>query len=254
MGIVIVLVIVLVLIVVGVSALQQHKEKQEQEKKAKAAKQKAIIDETEELLCNMAHLPPNPKIVLILNQRSLTAAKSMKAILPENKSLAGRVKEMETRVKAAAELGASANTNENFVLPDNEQQLVVILQTIKKLRAILRSEQSKGALDAQVFMAEDTQLDTMQLKINIESLHKRGKQAYQKEILGSARQYFEKALQTLSAHPKQNEYTVAKTAEIEEQLQEITEALKNTNAADAAKKAKAEEDDLDMLFQPKKKW
>lgn len=254
MGIVIVLVIVLVLIVVGVSALQQHKEKQEQEKKAKAAKQKAIIDETEELLCNMAHLPPNPKIVLILNQRSLTAAKSMKAILPENKSLAGRVKEMETRVKAAAELGASANTNENFVLPDNEQQLVVILQTIKKLRAILRSEQSKGALDAQVFMAEDTQLDTMQLKINIESLHKRGKQAYQKEILGSARQYFEKALQTLSAHSKQNEYTVAKTAEIEEQLQEITEALKNTNAADAAKKAKAEEDDLDMLFQPKKKW
>ena len=254
MGIIIGLVVALIIIVVAVNALQQHKAKQEQEKRAKAAKQKAIIDETEDLLLNVTHLPPNPKIVEILNIRSLAAAKAMAAILPDVKTIASRIKEMESRLKAAKELSSASNTTEAFVLPDNEQQLVVILQTIKKLRAVLRSEQSKGTLDAQLFMHEDTKLDTMQLKINIESLHKRGKQAYQKEILGSARQYFEKALQTLTEHPKQNEYTVAKKAEIEDQLLDITEALKNTNAADAAKKAKDEEDDLDMLFQPKKKW
>ena len=44
----------------------------------------------------------------------------------------------------------------------------------------------------------------------------------------------------------------SKTAELEEKLQEITESLKSANAQDAAKKAKAEEDDLDLLFQPKK--
>ena len=38
------------------------------------------------------------------------------------------------------------------------------------------------------------------------------------------------------------------------QLEEITDALKSTNAKDAAKKAKDQEDDLDMLFAPKKKW
>ena len=93
-----------------------------------------------------------------------------------------------------------------------------------------------------------------QLKINIESLLKRGNQAHSKEMLGSARQYLEKALQTLSAHPIKNDYVVKKQEEISEQLEEITNALKNTNAKDAAKKAKDEVDDLDLLFQPKKKW
>lgn len=254
MGIIIGLVVALVIIVVGVNALQQHKEKIEQEKRSKAAKQKAIIDETEELLLNMAHLPQNPKLSEILNQRSLNAAKAMSAIIPGTKAFKVRVKDMEARLKATKELGANTPVTEAFTLPDNEQQLVLILQTIKKLRAVLRSEQSRGALDAQIFMAEDLKLDAMQLKINIESLHKRGKQAFQKEMLGSARQYFEKALQTLREHPKQSEYTSTKAVELEEQLLDITEALKNTNAADAAKKAKAEEDDLDMLFQPKKKW
>lgn len=254
MGIIIGLIVALVIIVVGVNALQQHKEKIEQEKRSQAAKQKAIIDETEELLLNMAHLPQNSKLSEILNQRSLNAARAMSAIIPGTKAFKVRVKELEARLKATKELGANSQVIEAFILPDNEQQLVLILQTIKKLRAVLRSEQSKGALDAQFFMAEDIKLDAMQLKINIESLHKRGKQAFQKEMLGSARQYFEKALQTLKDHPKQSEYTSAKAVELEEQLLDITEALKNTNAADAAKKAKAEEDDLDMLFQPKKKW
>lgn len=254
MGIIIGLVIALIIIVVGINAIQQHKEKIEKEKRAKAAKQKAIIDETEELLLNMAHLPPNPKVVEVLNQRSLNAAKAMYSILPSVKGFKTRVQEMEARLKASKELGANTTDNTAFTLPDNEQQLVLILQTIKKLRAVLRSEQSKGSLDSQVFMAEDLQLDAMQLKINIESLHKRGMQAFQKEMLGSARQYFEKALQTLKAHPKQSEYTTTKASELEDQLLDITEALKTTNAADAAKKAKAEEDDLDLLFQPKKKW
>lgn len=255
MGIIIGLVIALIVIVVIVNAIQQHKEKQEKERRAKAAKQKAIIDETEELILNLTHLPPNPKIALILNQRSLTAVKNMAQIMPEVKGIKNRINEMEARLNASSELATSASgAEQKFVLPDNEQQLVVILQTIKKLRAMLKSEQSKGAIDPQAFMAEDQKLDVMQLKINVESLHKRGSQAHQKEMLGSARQYFEKALQTINDHPIQTEYGSTKKEELENQLEEITAALKNTNAADAAKKAKAEEDDLDMLFQPKKKW
>ncbi|WP_448564373.1 hypothetical protein [Thalassotalea ganghwensis] len=254
MGIIIGLVIALVVIVVVVNAIQQHRQKIEQEKRAKAAKQKAIIDETEELLLNLAHLPPNPRVNEILNRRNFNAAKAMAAIIPENKTFKSNVQEMKSRLEAAKDMASAAQSSEMFVLPDNEQQLVVILQTIKKLRAVLRSEQSKGVLDAQNFMQEDLKLDAMQLKINIESLHKRGNQAFQKEMLGSARQYYEKALQTLNDHSIQNDYTMAKKAEIEGQLEEITQALKSSNASDAAKKAKAEEDDLDLLFQPKKKW
>lgn len=254
MGIIIGLVIALIVIVVVVNAIQQHKEKQEQEKRAKAAKQKAIIDETEELILNLAHIPSSPRIVEILNQRSLNAAKAMAQISPEIKGLKNRINEMEARVNASKDIVATSSGEERFILPDNEQQLVVILQTIKKLRVTLKSEQSKGALDAQTFMAEDQKLEAIQLKINVESLYKRGLQAYDKEMLGSARQYFEKAVQTLSETSLQSEYTTSKRAEIQEKLDEITSNLKNSNAADAAKKAKAEEDDLDVLFQPKKKW
>lgn len=255
MGIIIGLVIALIVVVVIVNAIQQHKEKQEQERRAKAAKQKAIIDETEELILNLAHLPPSPKIVGILNRRSLNAAVNMSKIMPESKAIKNRVTEMQARLSASEELNSAETTKEEkFILPDNEQQLVVILQTIKKLRLTLKSEQTKGSLDAQTFMYEDQRLESIQLKISVESIFKRGMQAYNKEMLGSARQYFEKALQTLSEHPHQSEYVTAKRAEIEEQLEEITSSLKNANAKDAEKKAKAEEDDLDLLFQPKKKW
>jgi len=254
-AIIIGLIVALIVFVVIVNVMQQHKEKLEAEKRVQIAKQKAIIDETEEIILNLTHLPPNPGVIEVLNRRSLNAAKVMQKLMPEVKNIKKRVQELDARLKASVELSLNqVASDEAFILPDNEQQLIAILQCIKKLRAILKSEQSKGALDAAVFMKQDQRLDAMQLKINIESLTKRGMQAYGKEMLGSARQYFEKALQTLANHPVKSEYIQVKHNEIEEKLEEITEALKNTNAKDAAKKAKDSEDDLDMLFQPKKKW
>ena len=249
------LIIALIVFVVVVNVMQQHKEKLEAEKRVQVAKQKAIIDETEEIILNLTHLPPNPGIIEVLNRRSLNAAKTMQKLMPEAKNIKKRVQELDARLKASVELAQNQSVSEDvFILPDNEQQLIAILQCIKKLRAILKSEQSKGILDAATFMKHDQRLDAMQLRINIESLAKRGMQAYNKEMLGSARQYFEKALQTLSSHPIKSEYITMKQEELSNKLEEITDALKNTNAKDAAKKAKDAEDDLDLLFQPKKKW
>lgn len=249
------LIVVLIIIVVVVNAIQQHKEKLEQEKRAKVAKQKAIIDESEELILKLAHLPPNPNIVAILNARSLFAAKKMFELMPESNGIKNRISELESRLAASKDLASNQpRTDDAFILPDNEQQLVGMLQCIKKIRAMLKLEQTKGSLDAQAYMQEDAKFEGMQLKIGVESLVKRGTQAYSKEMLGSARQYFEKALQTLNDHPTPNEYTQKRKVEVEEQLLEITTALKSTNAADRAKKAKDDEDELDMLFQPKKKW
>ena len=249
------LIIALIIIVVVVSSIQQHKEKLEAEKRVKVAKQKAVIDESEELILKLANLPSNPNVVKILNRRSLNAANAMQELMPEVKGIKKRVQELQSRLKASEDLAdTQIITEDNFTLPDNEQQLVGILQCIKKLRVVLKSEQSKGALDAQSFTVEDQKLAGMQLQINIESLVKRGTQAHSKEMLGSARQYFEKALQSLTSSTVKNDYVTAKQAEISQQLEEITDALKNTNAKDAAKKAKNEEDELDLLFQPKKKW
>jgi len=248
------LLIALIIFVVVVSAVQQHKEKIEAEKRAKVAKQKAIIDESEELISNIGNLPSSPNLVKILNKRSLNAVKAMQELMPKTKGIKNKVQELTARYEASNDLAASQSSEDSFVLPDNEQQILAILQCIKKIRATLKSEQSKGTLDAQTFTQEDQRLDTMQLKINVESLLKRGGQAQSKEMLGSARQYFEKALQTLANHPLKTEYTTTKHAEISAKLVEITDSLKVTNASDAAKKAKDEENELDILFQPKKKW
>ncbi len=248
------LIIALIIFVVVVSAIQQHKEKQQAEKRVKVAKQKAIIDESEELILNLSNLPASPNLVKILNRRSLNAAKAMQELIPEMKGIKSRVQELTSRLEAAEDLATNSTGDDNFSLPDNDQQILTILQCIKKLRATIKSEQSKGILDAQTFSKEDQRLDAMQLKINIESLVKRGTQAENKEMLGSARQYLEKALQTLANHPLKTEYVKTKQSEISQQLDDITESLKSTNAQDAAKKAKNEENELDVLFQPKKKW
>jgi len=248
------LIIALIIFVVVVSGIQQHKEKQEAEKRVKIAKQKAIIDESEELLLNLSNLPSNPNLAKILNHRSLNAAKVMQELMPDAIGIKNRIQELTSRFEASKDLAKNQTGDEVFMLPDNEQQVLSILQCIKKLRATLKSEQTKGVLDAQTFTKEDQRLDAMQLKINIESLVKRGSQAQSKEMLGSARQYFEKALQTLANHPLKTEYVATKQSEISEILSSITDSLKSTNAQDAAKKAKNEENELDVLFQPKKKW
>jgi hypothetical protein len=248
------LIIALILFVIIVSAIQQHKEQQEAEKRMKMAKYKAIIDESEALLLNLGNLPSSPNLVKVLNLRSLNAAKSMQTIMPETKGIKERILGFTAAIKAAEDLAANQKDEEIFMVPDNEQQILSILQCIKKIRTTLKSEQNKGNLEAQIFTQEDHRLSAMQLKINIESLMKRGGQAQSKEMLGSARQYFEKALQTLAKHPIKNEYVAAQQLAISNRLADITNSLKNTNAQDAAKKAKNEEKDLDILFQPKKKW
>ena len=248
------LLITLIIFVVVVSAIQQHKEKQDAERRVKVAKQKAIIDESEELIFNVAQIPSSPNLAKILNRRCLNAAKEVQRLMPDVNGLKKKIDELKSRLEVAEDAASNQSNEANFILPDNEKQILATLQCIKKLRTILKSEQSKGALDPTIFAQEDLRLDAMQLKINIESLIKRGCQAQGKEMYGSARQYFEKALQTLDNHAKKTEYTVAKQTEITSLLAEITEALKITNASDAARRAKNEEDELDILFQPKKKW
>lgn len=255
MGIIIGLIIALIIIVVIVNAIQQHKAKLEKDKRTKVAKQKAILDENEELLLNLGNLPSSPILVNILNKRSVNALQAMVQIMPEAKVFKTRLQEFEARLKASSEnVDTNNSSDENFTLPDNEAHLVSILQCIKKLRITLKSEQTKGEVDAQTYTKEDHRLDGMQLKINIESLLKRGSKAYSKEMFGSARQYFEKALTTLTEHPLQSEYTKKKREIVESQLEDITSALANTNAKDAEKKAQDQTDELDLLFQPKKKW
>ena len=250
--IVIVLIIALVIIAVVVNAMQQQKEKQETERRAQLAKYKAVIEETEEVLMNSANVPISQALIHVLHKRILDALKNMLELSPNNKEIMTRIKQSQESVD---NVDPNAKQMDDSVsMPENDTQIINVVQGIKKLRAILRSEHSKGNVDSQIFMTEERRLESLQLQINVESQFRRGMKAKNTNMLGSARQYFEKALLTLEGQSFTDDFIVNKKAEVEAQLADITTQLKSANAKDAKKKEEESQDELDMLFAPKKKW
>ncbi|MCF6143355.1 hypothetical protein PMAG_a0892 [Pseudoalteromonas mariniglutinosa NCIMB 1770] len=244
------LIVALIVIALWVSAVQQHKEKQETERRKDLTKQKKIIEESEDVLLNSANIPMSEHILRIVQRRIHDALVTMVQLSPNSKELKSRLNEAKERLGNQLD----ATNSETLVLPDNDKQLITLIQGIKKLRAVLRSEHGKGKVDSQVFVAEDKRLEKLQLRINIESQIKRGISARSANMVGSARQYFEKAYATVSAVAYSDDYITSKRQELEGYLEAISTELKASNATARKKKAEQEQDDLDVLFAPKKKW
>ncbi|WP_017445026.1 hypothetical protein [Gayadomonas joobiniege] len=251
--IVIALVVTLIIVAVVMNAIQQHKEKVESERRNEIAKQKTIIEETENLLLNLGTIPASPNLVLVLQQRILSAVQTLHSLVPDSLEYKQRVADAQARIQTLDAQPETLN-NDDFTLPDDERAIITLLQNIKKLRAAIRAEHSKGKVDTHLFVSEDKRLDQLQLKINIESMMRRGQTARHSKMLGSARQLYEKALSTLQNQLVNSDYVSRKRQEIESILEQINQELKNSNDQDRLKRAEKEKDDLDVLFQPKKKW
>lgn len=249
-SIIIMLIVALIVIALWVSAVQQHKEKQEAERRKELTKQKKIIEESEDVLLNSANIPMSENALRIIQRRIYDALNAMVQLSSTSKELKNRLKDAKDRLTDPVE----ANNSEALALPDNDKQLISLIQGIKKLRTLLRSEHGKGKVDSQVFSLEDKRLEKLQVKINIESQIKRGISARSANMVGSARQYFEKAYATVTAAPYSDEYIIAKRSELEGYLEAISTELKASNATAVKKKTEQEQDDLDVLFAPKKKW
>ncbi|WP_372769450.1 hypothetical protein [Pseudoalteromonas sp.] len=249
--IIITLIIALIIIGVWVNAVQQHKEKLNAERRLELTKQKKVIEETEEVLMNSANIPMSNALFSVLYRRIYSALVIMAELSPTSKEIKSRLVEAKSRIENSSSQDTSA---ERVTLPDNEKQVIALLQGVKKLRSIVRSEHSKGKMDTQIFLNEDKRLEKMQLQVNIDSQLKRGKAARNANMLGSARQYFEKALAVINSLNFTDEYIQTRKQELEDLLHEIMSELKATNATDAKKKRENEKDDLDVLFAPKKKW
>jgi hypothetical protein len=250
-SIIIMLIIALIIIAVWVSAIQQHKEKQEAERRKELSKQKRIIEETEDVIVNSVNIPMSETMIQVLQRRVYDALTVMVELSPTSRELKNRLFESKERLNSRPE---NANNSDNLSLPDSDKQLISLVQGIKKLRTMLRSEHSKGKVETQKFVAEDKRLEKLQLKINVESQIKRGVAARTANMVGSARQYFEKAYATICAVTYTDEYVASKKQLLEGYLGEISRELKASNETSLKEKKEKEQDDLDVLFAPKKKW
>ncbi|MDP4537817.1 hypothetical protein Q3O60_16660 [Alkalimonas collagenimarina] len=251
---IIILVVALIMIAVIVNAVQQHRDRMASLKRAEFSKLRTTLEDTENLLMNAANVPMTPAISQVLLRRIAFTLKAMVELEPSSRDIKNRLNETQSRLKSYDDKSLEAPMSEGISLPDDDKLLIGLIQGIKKLRLILRSEHARGNVDTQVVVQEDRRLEGLQLRINVESQIKRGMKARGSEMLGSARQYFEKALSALENAPNPDDYVLSRKSEVMQSLQEIAGELKNSNQRDRDKKAEQENKDLDELFAPKRKW
>jgi hypothetical protein len=249
---IIALVVTLVVIAIIVNAIQQHKERLATLRRAEFSKFRTILEDTEELIVNAANVPLSPAISQMLLKRIAFTLKAMVELEPAARDIKQRLQETEKRLSDSN--ADSSSFSESVALPESDQQLIGMIKGIKKIRAVLRSEHARGNVDTQMVIQEDKRLEVLQLKINVESQIKRGNQARGNNMLGSARQYYEKAMTALTNTPHQDEYATTRKAEVIQALQDIAIQLKEGNVRDREKKEGKENKDLDELFAPKRKW
>ncbi len=254
---VLVLIGALLLLVIGINVIQQQKERAEAERRTELARQRAILDETEEVLSNTGMFPCSSQMVLVLYKRIQDAARIAVTLSKANQKgdYERRLTDLEALINNLQSSGPQTPAIENFRLPDNDRQVLVLVQTLKKLKAILRAEHNKGKVDPTVFAAEEGRIDSLQLRINVESMLSRARAASYMKQYGSSRQMVTKALSTLhtiKAQTPNDPFIARKVDEAKQLLDEIMGAQKM--AQPSAPKPKSDEDDIDVLFQPKKKW
>ena len=249
--IIIVLIVVLVVLAIVVNAYQQYKAKIDAERRAEVAKQRIIIDETENVLMATSQMPISQGLIKILLKRIQRALQVTAELTPTSPDIKQHLEDISARIKS---IDIEPDANNQFSLPETDKMIIQYIQAVKKLRVMLRSERSKGKVDGSSYLEQDKLLERLQLRVNVETLIRRGKAAQQTNMLGSARQYYEKAIAALENQSQPDEFIQSRLDWLHQQLVEIQENLKNANAQDRAKKREEERDELDELFAPKKKW
>ncbi|GIU10528.1 hypothetical protein C9I43_08090 [Shewanella morhuae] len=254
---VLILIGALLLLVIGINVLQQQRERAEAERRTEFARQRAIIDETEVVLSNTGMMPCSTNIVLVLYRRVQDALQAATAASngQQQADYQRRLADINNQITTLQSGQPQTPPIENFKLPDNDKQILALVQTLKKLKAILRAEHNKGKVDPNIFAQEESRIDSLQLRINVDSMLSRARAASFMKQYGSSKQMVTKALATLHAIKAQtpnDPFIARKVDEAKLLLDEIMGAQKQSEPRVA--KSKNEDDDIDMLFQPKKKW
>ncbi|MEM0910729.1 MAG: hypothetical protein AAGJ37_07115 [Pseudomonadota bacterium] len=254
MSITIIIILITAIIVAGIAAtaVQQHNERKDQQKREEISKHKNALEETEHVLAAATSLPVSKRLIKLLRIRSLRALKNIheQSPMPELKQ---KIVEGTNALKAMGEETSSKADLKAFSLPQNDKTIIKYIQTVKKLRIVLRSERTQGAVEHEIYLEEDKQLEQLQLRVNVETLHKRAADAINSKMQGSARQYLEKAVRALVSFKPQDEYTQKRGAELKKMLSGLENSVKDKNLAQAAGQ-KADGQEIDDIFAPKKKW
>lgn len=137
-------------------------------------------------------------------------------------------------------------------MPNTDKQAIGMLQLVKRLKTVIKSEHSKGRMGTQAFVNENARLESIQLRINIENVVKRANEARIKGQIGTAKQLLKKGIDVLSA--KNDNYANQAREKLQLMLDEIDNKQSMNYEQERQQQLDKDQDDLDVLFQPKRKW
>lgn len=241
---------ILLFLVIGYNIVLQYKQKQQADLRSAVSRHRRVISETEDLLLNSARLPYSISLMLILHKRIFNALNHIQKVYPEMKGLKERLESSQNQVNQLQD--KNATTTQQFRVPDNDGEAIQMLKVVKRLRSVIRSEHAYGRIATPTFIAEDRRLELMILKVNIENTIKRAMEAQAMRQWGTARQLLNKAINVINNISDKDEYMEHKLSQMHQMNNDMSEKLNKVKTQEAEERK--EKDDLDMLFQPKKKW
>ncbi|WP_133406560.1 hypothetical protein [Parashewanella tropica] len=250
----------LLLLIIGINLFQQHKEKQEADRRIVHQQQRSKIDETARVLEHIGLFPCSNQIMLVLYKRLVDEMTSAASVAPKShqKDYEKQLLDFRAQVNQLESSPSSSPSLDSIQIPNDDKQLVLMVQTLKKLKAILRTEHNKGKIDPNVFTEEDNRINSMQLRINVDAMLSRAQNAKDIKQYGSAKQMLNKAIATLNAIKLNNpdDNFVQSKLNVAKSISDSIDNSQQQKAKEITPTAKAAngEDDIDMLFQPKKKW
>ncbi|EAR55712.1 hypothetical protein SKA34_03429 [Photobacterium sp. SKA34] len=241
----------LLALIVGYNVIIQYRQRLESIKQQELAKHIAIIDATEELIGNAHHLPYSKELLVCLNQRIVDALQQMSEASPNDRSLTLRIKNVSEQITHLEANYSNADITP-FKVPNTDKQAIGMLQLVKRLKTVIKSEHSKGRMGTQAFVNENARLESIQLRINIENVVKRANEARIKGQIGTAKQLLKKGIDVLSA--KNDNYANQAREKLQLMLDEIDNKQSMNYEQERQQQLDKDQDDLDVLFQPKRKW
>ncbi|OIN13978.1 DNA repair ATPase [Oceanisphaera psychrotolerans] len=242
----------LLFLIIIYNILQQYRQKQEAEKRTLLLKHKNIINETDELLLHASQLPFSKALVMVLYNRILYSLQTMQQQDPTSAQIKSRRINIEQQLQQVKEHYQMEQTT--LKAPESDQQAIHMLQIVKRLRALLRIEHNKGKLGNQTFVVEDRHLELMQLKINLVNLAKRAQMALNNKDSNMARQMLTKGLSVLEQVPDKDDQLKSLEENLQQRLSELTQTQSQAIQEQKARAEEQEKSELDLLFEPKKKW
>ena len=252
------LVALLLIVMIGYNIIQQYKQKVETERRISVAKQHAVISEVDELLLFATKIPFTKILLLILKNRIRNALFIMMNMSPNNASYKEHFADTEAQIKQINENYIEPTSN-SFQIPNDDKEAVNLIKVTKKIRAVLRSEHAKGKINTNIFVAENRNLEIMQLKINLDTSIKRIIQAKSMKEYGVAKQMIDKLLKILESIPdKDNELLqkqqllVNHNTEVLSNLSDVSTSLNEESRRSTKENSKQK--DIEMLFGDKQKW